>query len=160
MSYTDTTSKDRQAILGGRLVQDFGAIDADTVINQGDMLKFDTSAKQYLPMAASTDGAAFAGVAAGDNPMASLNEKRTSIQFTRKGVFRFKTTNSETYYHGVAVVNDTDAQTVRLYNSGGGDSAANIVGYVHLPEGGTVTGAAGTEIEVEIRTNYPAAGLA
>jgi hypothetical protein len=132
------------------------AVDPAGPVTNGDLLMF--AAGKALRMSADTDYASFIGVAEGQIPLASNVDNAQGLEknilVREDDVFGFNTTNSESYTHGVALKMGTDAQTVML--DGG---ASRVIGYVFLPDGTTVTGAAGVKVPVRLKINYPTAKL-
>ena len=68
----------------------------------------------------------------------------------RAGIFPFKSTNSETYVHGTAVYAAAAGDNLTITTS---SSSNTLVGYVNLPDGSSVTGAAGVNVNVEFNAN-------
>ena len=73
------------------------------------------------------------------------------ILVQREGIFAFKTTNAETYVHGTKVYAALGGDNLTVTTSSSG--SAVLVGFVDLPQGDTVTGAAGQLIEIELSGN-------
>ncbi len=132
------------------------AVDPTDTINMGDIMAWDASNKVAIVMAADTDFAHFIGIANGNVPAApgvdnsmQANSANT-VEVAGEGIFNMKSTDGETYAHGIALAMGADAQTVRLDNSDN-----RIIGYVYLPEGGTITGGAGVLLPMRAKRNYP-----
>lgn len=110
------------------------------------------------PMAAAADFATFMGVAEFQNPQSSpidntvagnVSGQRYMGLVRREGIFPFLTTASEVYTHGLAIKMGATNLTIAL------DGGANqIIGYVNLPDGSTVTGATGVTVPIEIKSNF------
>jgi len=120
-------------------------------INEGDIVKWDTTnliAVQQATGAATT----CIGVSESQIPVASGIDNaniQDTIRVRSEGVFSFKTTATEVYKHGLTVGVGADSQTVKL-----DATANNIIGIVWLPDGTSVTGAAGVEVKVKIKPLY------
>lgn len=130
-----------------------------SLINQGDFVYFDTSAKVVKSIASNANAATAAGVA-GDK--SSLNVYGTtlypqsSIPVWKDGIFFFGTTGSETLQHGEALYIGADAQTVTDTDPGSG----NIIGYVWLRPGqASITAGTGVTVEALIHPLFPFAGV-
>ena len=125
-------------------------------IEMGDLLQWDTSTNTAKRLALVANAAAFIGVAEGAVPPTSNIDNSTLLVTTltvrKKGTFSFKTSVGDTYANGDSVTIGADNQTV-LKDA----TAGHIIGYVDLPLGTTVTGAAGVEVPVRIRPNFPVA---
>lgn len=133
--------------------------DGNSLINQGDQVYFDTSANVIKPVASNANALTFAGVAADRswlNVYGTVLYPQGSTPVWRDGIFFFKTTNAETLEMGDAVYVGADAQTVSDQDPGSG----NIIGYVWLQPGlSSVTGAAGTNVQVLIKALFPFTGV-
>lgn len=133
---------------------------ADT-INQGDMLYWNAGTRVATPMTVGTQGDLFVGCAQGQIPIAGGVDNATNLvkrlPVAHKGLARLKATSGESYSHGDAVLMVTDAQTVSLV---GGGSAADVIGFVYLPEAtAAVVAGSATYLPILLRANFPAAGL-
>lgn len=139
------------------------AVDPTLVINHGDFVYWDAAVKYAKAMTVATQGRLCLGVAEGQIPIASNVDNVTGLENrirVRTGkLHRHKATNGETYNHGDALVLGADAQTLRLYNAGGGDVVGDIIAYAFLPIAGTVVAGPTTEIDVLVRATFPAIGL-
>lgn len=127
------------------------------VLTSGDMIAWDSTNKKAVQATQATD-TDFVGVMRGDGQVYSLGRDATEISVIAKAgeVFEFKTTGSDTYFHGDAVYMGADAQTVQKSSTG-----SFLVGYVHLPvhqqENG-VAGGAGVLVPVAIKPISTVAG--
>lgn len=120
-------------------------------IDAGDVVKWDTSSL-YALRQATGNAEKCVGVSMDTIPLPSRIDASDVVDMIRvkqSGIFSFKTTAAETYEHGLWVEVGADSQTIKLTSTG-----ANKVGKVHLPDGTSVTGAAGTEVEVELFPQY------
>lgn len=131
--------------------------DPAIAIANGSLVRWDTVTKKQAPLAASANFASFIGVAEFQNPQSSpIDNSGGNVSgltymglVRRAGIFPFKTTAAENYVHGDAVKRGADDLTIAL--DGG---AAEIIGYVNLPDGSTVVGAAGVNVDIEIKSNF------
>jgi len=125
-------------------------------INGGDMVYMDTTNHNVL--AADTDAHCqyFCGVAKDTtykNPFGTKIYDPCLAVFN-KGIASFKTTGSESYYHGTTVYIGADAQTVTTV------SGSYSIGYVWKPNSTAVTtGATGTNVDVLIQARFPFLGV-
>lgn len=157
MTYAATTARDPEAINAGVIDTFDGVITAGTVINRGDIVIW--SSTIYTPATASSEGASVAGVAIGTSPRpvgGGATISQTTLEIRRRGVVSMKTESGTNYTNGMLVCPGTvDAQSVIEATSG---NANYWFGFVWLPEGGTVAGAAGTYINVYLLPQWPKAG--
>jgi hypothetical protein len=127
-------------------------------IEMGDLVKWNTGTSMVDRLGAAADAAAFLGVAEGQIPVASNIDNATGlenkIRVRQSGIFLFKTTAAESYVHGDAVTIGADNQTILKTAT-----PAEVIGYINLPDGNTVVGAAGLRIEVQIKRNFPTASF-
>lgn len=130
-----------------------------SLINQGDLVYFDTSAKVVKSVASNANAATLAGVAGSQsslNVYGTTLYPQSAIPVWKDGIYFFKTTASETLQHGESLYIGADAQTVTDVDPGSG----NVVGYVWLRPGqASITGATGTNVEVLIHPLFPFAGV-
>lgn len=118
--------------------------DSNLAINQGALVQWDASNRKAIEMTAA--GGVFLGVCLDSNPFRGLTELTlTEIRVQGQGVHRFKTTASETYVHKTPVAMGADSQTVTTVVGG-----KTIIGEVWAPDGSSTTGAAGTNIKVNL----------
>jgi len=120
-------------------------------IDAGDVVKWDTTNLYAVRQATGAAGDCV-GVSMDTIPLPSRIDSTDVVDRIRvrsEGVFSFKTTASETYKHGLWVEVGADSQTVKLTSTD-----ANKIGKVWLPDGQSVTGAAGTEVQVKIMPQY------
>jgi len=97
------------------------AIYSASGINTGDMMQWDPVAGKAVN-AALASGSIFLGVAEETNPLRSLGTPERpltggKIRIKSSGIFRFLTTNGETYSHLDAVFQGSDVQTVNAGSS-------------------------------------------
>ena len=127
---------------------------ATDTIEYGDLLQWDTVTRTAKRLAAAANAAAFIGVAEGAVPPSSNIDNSTTLvtrmTVRQRGTFKLKTTAVETYSHGDAVTLGADNQTIAATSD-----ASQVIGYIDLPDGTQVTGAAGVEVPVVIRPNFP-----
>lgn len=117
---------------------------SNLAVNQGDMIRWDEDNLTVAVMTAA--GQRFLGVSLDSQPFRGLTElTSTEIRVQGRGIVKFKTTNAETYTHGKALAMGADAQTVTNVVAG-----KTIIGEVWAPLGTTITGAAGTFVNVNI----------
>jgi len=120
-------------------------------IDTGDIVKWDTTGLKAERQA--TGGATTCiGVSMDTIPLPSRIDSSDVVDRIRvvsEGVFSFKTTATESYKHGLWVEVGADSQTIKLTSTD-----ANKIGKVWLPDGSTVTGAAGVEVQVKIMPQY------
>jgi hypothetical protein len=117
-------------------------------INQGDMMQWDPNAR-VATNALLASGSIFLGVSDDCNPMAGLGTASNPLtlgaaRIKSSGIFVFKTTSGETYVHRTPVYQGADQQTISTVGS------TRMIGRVHLPDGSSVTGAAGTSVNVNV----------
>ena len=128
-------------------------------VKMGEMLKWYAAGPYAIPLTAGAE-ALFVGVAESVAPTPVSNIDNTTglvstVRVRTCGVFAFKTTAGQTYSHGDAVKMGADAQTVS-----NASVTTAYMGYVWRPEAtATLTGAAGTSVDVAIVCQYPATGL-
>ena len=121
-------------------------------ISFGDFVRWSNSAGMVKRLT-SGQGWKFLGVA-GDADPASSNIDTDAMRVNRKvkvnrqGIFRFKTTPGDTYVHRTPCVVGADEQTVKAFTN---EFPMEVICFAHLPDGSTVTGATGVEVEVELR---------
>lgn len=146
--------------------QAYGYVAADTILN-GAFACWDPTVAAYgqtlvggaarpLHVGIGNAGAYLLGVFQDQQPIASGIDNAaplapaTRLTVQREGVFPFNTTPSETYVHGTKVyaANAGDDFTITTVSGGG-----TLVGFINLPGGETVTGAAGLQIMVELAQN-------
>lgn len=129
---------------------------ADTIAN-GSLVRWNTGTAKITNLAAAANFAAFVGVAEFQQPQSSpIDNSGGNVSGTnnmglvrRAGIFPFKTTVAENYVHGAPVKRGADDLTIAL------DGGANqIIGYVNLPDGSTVVGAVGVQVDIEIKPNF------
>lgn len=127
-------------------------------INAGDLTWFDTGTTLLKPLDTDAHAAFLVGVAYDSSFLNLYGTKKyeSSITVQSVGYGRFKTTSGDTYAHGNACYLGADAQTIT--NTVGGNS--HIIGYIFLPNGNTVTGGAGTLVEMILAPQYPTAAVA
>jgi predicted RecA/RadA family phage recombinase len=131
-------------------------------VELGDLVYWDSANRWLRLMATGSNGPNFVGCAEGHGPTPASSidnapNKIKDIRVRHKGIFRFKTTAAESYDHGDALVIGADAQTILLQ---GGAAATEVIGYVWNPTASAaVTGAAGVEIDVLLKSNFPTVGL-
>lgn len=142
---------------------------AGTVINQGDALCWDNTLAggngAARVVAAQADMANFLGFAVQQDPVASIGDSLNTIEIVRSGIVRMKTTPAETYKHFQKLYfNETlDAQTITNNTNSGARTVG--VGFAQIPQepsmNGVTTwlGAVGTDIDVLITPNFPAASI-
>lgn len=121
---------------------------ATSGINQGDMCQWDPTALVATNNTLGS-GSIFLGVAEDANPLAGLGTPTVNLtgnkcRIQSEGVHFFKTTTGETYVHLTPVYQGADQQTVSTVG------ATVFIGRCWLPDGSTVTGAAGTPVNVLI----------
>lgn len=132
--------------------------DPNSVIANGDMVMWNTSSNAVQRLTAATDYASFIGVAEFQTPPSSpLDTSQvvlggagvTDMGLVRRaGIFPMLTTPSETYKHGDAVKWAANGQIAL-------DSGANqIIGYINMPGGGTLVGAASVSVEIELYSRF------
>ena len=138
------------------LIQD-GTFD----FNQGDMLYFDSVAKIVKPLDTDAHAAALVGVALRAAFLALYTAQNLATgPGIQKNYFNtalvglgciasMKTTVGETYTDGVALYVGADAQTVTTV------AGSHSVGVVKLPNGDSITGAAGIEVPVLVIPQVP-----
>ena len=124
------------------------AISGGITISQGDMCQWDITSK-IATNALLASGSIFLGVAESASPLAGLGTSATPltrnlVRIRHQGLHEFKTTTSESYSHMTPVYQGADAQTVSTVGS------TRIIGEAWYPDGTTVTGAAGTLVNVLI----------
>jgi len=68
---------------------------------------------------------------------------QVEARVAHRGVWKFKTTSGETYTHRTPLAMGADTQTVTTVIAGN-----TVIGYVWRPNGDSISGAAGTDIEV------------
>lgn len=125
-------------------------------INGGDMVWFDTSVHYVKSIASDANAQYFAGVAEDSSYKNPFGTKKydPALSVFKEGIFWFKTTASETYYHGTAVSIGADAQTVTTVGG------TYPVGSVHNPFSITgITGATGVNVMVIINPRFPFLGV-
>jgi len=135
------------------------AVDPTGTISLGDLVRWNTSTKKAERLAAVGNASSLLGVAEGRIPIASGIDNAPNLEnqltVRKKGIFSFKTTAAEVYSHGDAVKRGADDQTVSKATVG-----TDQVGYVDLPDGVDVTGAAGVEVTVLITQRFPSNDVA
>ena len=137
------------------------------VINEGDIVVWDNAlaaGNGSLRVAvAQVDMANYMGTAMQQSPIASLGDFTSSMEIRRGGIVRLKTTPGETYKHFQPVFfNETlDGQSI---TNGTNTGARTVpVGFAQIPPeltmngATTLLGAAGTDIDVWIKPNFPVA---
>lgn len=137
-------------------------VDPTDVINPGDLMRWDPAAGsdgELTTLDASGNFANFVGVSQGAVPFSSNLGNATNdlnrLTAHNKGLFLFDGNASEVYVHGDPVKRGSTDQAVAL------DGGANeIIGYVWLPLGTTLTNATGVKIPVRIFPNFPNTDLA
>ena len=125
-----------------------GGITSSATINEGDMMQWD-SVSTYATNATMASGSIFLGVCYDTTPLVGLGTSTRPLTsgFVRigsQGIFNFKSTSGESYTHLAPVYQGADVQTVSLVGS------TRIIGRVHLPLGGSITGATGTQVPVRV----------
>lgn len=129
----------------------------DTIAN-GALVRWNIATKQVTNLAASANFAAFIGVAEFQQPLSSPIDNTVAGNVSgllnmglvrREGVFPFKTTVGESYVHGDALKRGANDLTVAL--DGG---AAEVIGFVNLPDGSIILGAVGVTVPIEIKSNF------
>lgn len=114
----------------------------------GDMCQWDPTALVATQMTTAS-GAIFLGVSEECQPLAGLGSNTNPltgnmIRIVSQGLQSMNSTTGETYTHRVPVYMGADPQTISVVGAG------RIVGRVHLPDGSTITGAAGTRVPINI----------
>jgi len=132
--------------------------DPTDTIAAGALVRWNTGTKKVTGLAAAANFAAFIGVSEFQVPQSSPIDNTVAGNVSgqsnmglvrREGIFPFLTTAAESYVHGDAVKRGASDLIIAL------DGGANqIVGYVNLPDGSTVTGATGVSVPVEIKSNF------
>lgn len=134
-------------------------------INEGDVTTWDNTlaaGNGALRVAVTqADMANFMGVSLQQSPIASLGDTINSIEIRRGGIVLMKTTPGETYKHFQPVYfNETlDAQTITNGTNAGARTVP--VGFIQIPPEltmngvATLLGAAGTNIDVWLKPNFP-----
>ena len=158
--------------------QAYGYVAADTILN-GAFACWDPTATAYTQTGANgaarplhagigSSGAFFLGVFQATQPIASGIDNAaplappTRLTVQREGIFPFLTTPSETYVHGTVVyapnAGDANGQDFFITTVSSGNTK---IGYINLPGGESVTGAAGLTIDVELTpdTTKQSAGI-
>lgn len=132
--------------------------DPTGTISAGSLVRWNTGTKKVEMLAAAANFASFIGIAEFqvpasspiDNTVAGNVSGQTNMGLVRReGVFPMLTTAAEAYVHGAAVKRGANDLTIAL--DGG---AGQVIGYVNLPNGSTVTGAAGVSVPIEINSNF------
>lgn len=130
--------------------------DPTDTIPAGALVRWNTVTGKVTTLAASANFAAFIGVSEFqvpqsspiDNTAAGNVSGNTNMGLVRReGIFPFKTTAAQTYVHGDSVKRGADDLTVSV-------SGTEVIGYVNLPNGSTITGAAGVTVPIEIKSNF------
>ena len=129
-------------------------------ISMGDLVWFDASAFCLKRLTAATDGDKLVGVAEGVGPTPTSNIDNvagleTSVKVRSNGIFTFTKTTADSLSHGDALVGTADPQVVLKRIA---EDAGDVIGFVWAPEASAVITGAG-EIEVLIRSNFPASGI-
>ena len=127
-------------------------------INAGDLVWFDTSAHTLKPADTDAHMAYLVGWAYDSSFLNLYGTKKydDSIVGVAAGAGRFKTTSGDTYHDGDTCYLGADAQTIT--NTAGGNT--HSVGVIHLPGGNTVSGGAGTLVEMIVLPAFPGTGVA
>ena len=135
------------------------ALGTTTQVYQGELVQWDDVNRRGTTHAAA--GKMFLGVSEDSEPFdrssdirgaIGLQVQRDEIRVYQRGVWKFKTTSGETYRHRTPVAMGADTQTVTTVIAGN-----TVVGYVWQPDGDSVSGAAGTDIEVQLLGSKEAA---
>lgn len=117
---------------------------------------FTGGAMRPLNPAIASSGAFFLGVTQGQYPLSSPIDNGNPLEplqaiiVQREGIFSFKTTNSETYVHGTKVYAAAAGDNLTVTTV---SSANTLVGYVNLPDGSVITGAAGQLVPIELNAD-------
>ena len=127
-------------------------------INAGDLVWFDTAAHTLKPLDTDAHAAFLVGWAYDSSFINLYGTKKydDAIVGVAQGAGRFKTTSGDTYHDGDACWLGADAQTIT--NTQGGNS--HQIGVIYLPFGNTVTGGAGTLVEMIVLPQFPGTGVA
>jgi hypothetical protein len=134
------------------------AVDGTFDINAGDLCWFDTSAHIMKPLDTDAHAAFLTGYAYDSSFINLYGQKKydNSVVGVCVGIGKFKTTSGDTYHHGDTCYLGADAQTIT--NTAGGNT--HPVGYIFLPGGNTVSGGAGTLVEMIVQAQWPTTGVA
>lgn len=133
--------------------------------NQGDLLWWDVSVGYVKPLDSDAHAAYLAGVAlrsayiapyasatiAGGPAMVKNYFPSALLGFG--DVYTLYSTAAETYAHGTAVYYGADAQTITTV------AGSHLIGTVSLPQGGSITGAAGVLVPVLVVPQIPIQSL-
>jgi predicted RecA/RadA family phage recombinase len=126
-------------------------------IEMGMMLQWDAPRRYAKPLNSGCEDW-FIGVAEGVTPTPAGNIDNApgledTVRVRQQGIFHFKTTAGQIYNHGDPVKMGADEQTVD--NTG----VTSPIGWVWRPRDATsLTGAAGTDVDVAIVARFPASG--
>lgn len=121
-------------------------------INQGDLLYWDSSAKQVKPLDTDGHAATFAGMADDGSFVQPYSAKKyADAVMVRVGcVVLLNTVSGDTFSDGDAVYYSTDAQTCTKV------AGTNIIGYAKLPPGKTsLVGGTGVQVPVLLVPKSP-----
>lgn len=128
--------------------------DGNSLINAGDLVYFDTSAKVIKPVGSNANVLVLAGMALNGSFIQPYSQAKYEylLPVLARGIVRLQTTAAEVYSEGDPLYYGGDAQTITKVDPGSG----NILGYAKLGPGITsLTGAAGVKLEVLLAVKYP-----